>query len=104
MQITIRQAQQLLGYTLYFRAEDERGGLKFLFCGHCGAENLEGRKFCTRCGTPLDSRCPTCGAPVEADALFCGSCGTSLTAEGSAGSASVTSARRQAERRVVSVL
>jgi class 3 adenylate cyclase len=52
----------------------------------------------------LDARCPTCGAPVEADALFCGSCGTPLTAAASAGSASVEPARREAARRVVSVL
>jgi class 3 adenylate cyclase/tetratricopeptide (TPR) repeat protein len=76
-----------------------------VFCGHCGAENLEGRRFCTRCGTALDARCPACGAAVEPDTQFCGSCGTALAANLVPGSAVPTrTSSSGAERRVVSVL
>src|SRR6516162_3996682 len=47
-------------------------------CSKCGSENREGRKFCTKCGTPLLAACPKCGAAVEPDESFCGECGTAL--------------------------
>ena len=47
-------------------------------CSKCGSENREGRKFCTKCGTPLLAACPKCGAAVEPDESFCGECGTHL--------------------------
>jgi class 3 adenylate cyclase len=47
-------------------------------CSKCGSENREGRKFCTKCGTPLLVACPKCGAAIEPDESFCGECGTPL--------------------------
>jgi class 3 adenylate cyclase/tetratricopeptide (TPR) repeat protein len=72
-------------------------------CPSCGTENREGRKFCSKCGTPLASGCPSCGAQNEPDDAFCGECGAELTA-----GAAVTQRREPAapaaERRLVSVL
>ena len=31
-------------------------------CPSCGAANLEGKKFCGDCGTPLRVHCTACGA------------------------------------------
>ena len=47
-------------------------------CAKCGAENLEGRKFCTQCGSPLAARCPRCGAATQPGEKFCGECGAAL--------------------------
>src|SRR6516225_11191026 len=63
-------------------------------CSKCGSENREGRKFCTKCGTPLLVACPKCGAAVEPDESFCGECGTAMANAASAaadGTQSVTS-------------
>ena len=49
-----------------------------MHCGKCGADNREGRKFCTQCGSPLATTCPRCGAAVEPDEKFCGDDGASL--------------------------
>jgi len=69
-------------------------------CPSCGTENRPGRKFCSRCGTPLALACPSCGAANEPDDAFCGECGTALAAE------APVAAREEpaAERRLVSVL
>lgn len=45
-------------------------------CAICATENAPGNKFCTGCGTALDSPCTTCGRAVPPAARFCGSCGT----------------------------
>ncbi|HEY7281502.1 MAG TPA: adenylate/guanylate cyclase domain-containing protein [Actinomycetota bacterium] len=47
-------------------------------CPACLADNRPGRKFCVRCGTPLERTCAVCGAPAEADDVFCGECGSPL--------------------------
>src|SRR5262249_14002823 len=47
-------------------------------CSKCGADNREGRKFCTQCGSTLAAKCPRCGAAVEPAEKFCGECGTAL--------------------------
>ena len=47
-------------------------------CSKCGAENLEGRKFCTQCGSPLAAKCPRCGAATRPGEKFCGECGAAL--------------------------
>ena len=47
-------------------------------CRQCSFENLDGSKFCERCGRPLESVCPNCQAPVSLEALFCRNCGTDL--------------------------
>jgi class 3 adenylate cyclase len=47
-------------------------------CSKCGADNREGRKFCTQCGSALEAKCPRCGAAIEPAEKFCGECGTPL--------------------------
>jgi hypothetical protein len=72
-------------------------------CPSCGTENREGRKFCSKCGTPLASGCPSCGAQNEPGDAFCGECGAALTAAPSAQPKTAASPPL-AERRLVSVL
>ena len=40
-------------------------------CAGCGAENREGQKFCTSCGSRLALLCPQCGTAAgrPADAI-----------------------------------
>ena len=66
-------------------------------CASCGAENRSGRKFCTRCGSPLARVCSACGAANEPDDAFCGECGATL-------GESAAPVQPAAERRLVSVL
>jgi class 3 adenylate cyclase/tetratricopeptide (TPR) repeat protein len=73
-----------------------------IFCGECGAQNRDGAKFCTKCGSTLDARCPSCGAMIAADDVFCGECGTNLQAPTRTRQIGVTPPA--AERRLVSVL
>src|SRR5215469_12760505 len=47
-------------------------------CAKCDADNREGRKFCTQCGSPLAANCPRCGAAAEPAEKFCGECGATL--------------------------
>src|SRR5712691_12338912 len=47
-------------------------------CGKCGADNREGRKFCSKCGGALARSCLKCGAPNEPGDDFCGDCGASM--------------------------
>jgi hypothetical protein len=49
-------------------------------CAKCGADNREGRKFCTQCGSPLAAKCPRCDAAIEPAEKFCGDCGVALGA------------------------
>ena len=48
-------------------------------CSNCGAPIAPGKKFCTKCGTPVGAPkkkfCPKCGTEAEGDDMFCGSCG-----------------------------
>src|SRR2546428_9110023 len=69
-------------------------------CAHCGAENREGRKFCSECGTALAVSCPSCGAANEPGEKFCGDCGAALAALAEP----PATPERSAERRLVSVL
>jgi len=69
-----------------------------MVCPSCRAENQDGKKFCTECGTALAQACPSCGAGIAGGEKFCGECGAAL--QGAA--APVTTAA--AERRLVSVL
>ncbi len=66
-------------------------------CAACGAENKDGRRFCSACGASLAAGCPACGAPVEPGDRFCGACGASLPE-------SAASAAPAGEMRPVSVL
>src|SRR5215472_10096226 len=80
-------------------------------CPSCGAANLEGKKFCGDCGTPLplSVRCTACGAENPPGKKFCADCGVALTIGASsapAESASPLSAApmSSAERRQLTVL
>src|SRR5262245_63805200 len=48
-------------------------------CPSCGAANLDGKKFCGDCGTPLPVRCTACGAENPPGKKFCADCGAALT-------------------------
>ncbi|MBV8358284.1 MAG: AAA family ATPase [Deltaproteobacteria bacterium] len=52
-------------------------------CSKCGSDNLETRKFCTTCGTPLIASCPKCSASLQPGDRFCGECGIEIAASGS---------------------
>ena len=78
-----------------------------MFCGECGAENKDGRKFCTRCGSALEAVCVSCGAELDPDDAFCGTCGTPVGSDTAlVGAPQPTSVTPEtvAERRRVSVL
>ncbi len=47
-------------------------------CPNCQAENREGRKFCSKCGGPLQILCPSCRAVNEPGEDYCGDCGHAL--------------------------
>ena len=51
-------------------------------CSKCGADNREGQRFCTQCGSPLTAMCPRCGAATEPREKFCGACGAALSNNG----------------------
>ncbi len=46
-------------------------------CSNCGAE-VRKNKFCSQCGTKLDSRCIKCGSQLAANAKFCYECGNKV--------------------------
>ena len=76
-----------------------------MVCSSCGAENRPGRKFCTRCGTPLAVTCPACGSSLEGGESFCGECGAPISAAPQPASPGRSKASEPAaERRLVSVL
>lgn len=52
-------------------------------CPNCGAANIQGSKFCPRCGKSLSlsasmKYCAKCGAPVKTGSSFCQKCGNKL--------------------------
>lgn len=49
-------------------------------CSKCGAANKAGRRFCAKCGEPLERNCAACGFANEAADEFCGGCGAALNA------------------------
>jgi class 3 adenylate cyclase/predicted ATPase len=78
-------------------------------CPSCGAANLEGKKFCGDCGTPLPVRCIACGAESPPGKKFCADCGAVLAIGSSSAPAEAASPRApalmsSAERRQLTVL
>src|SRR5262245_55592124 len=78
-------------------------------CPSCGAVNLDGKKFCGDCGTPLPMRCDACGAANPSGKKFCGDCGAMLADRASATPAETPSPLlavpvSSAERRQLTVL
>lgn len=51
---------------------------KSIQCPGCGQPAAG--KFCSHCGTPIVSACPSCGAVVKPGSRACHACGTSLAA------------------------
>ena len=48
-------------------------------CSSCHRDNLEHRRFCRACGTPLGGRpCDRCGFGNEVEDRYCGGCGQEL--------------------------
>jgi membrane protease subunit (stomatin/prohibitin family) len=50
----------------------------FIACPSCGAQNMQGARFCQNCGQPLARNCPSCNQPVQPGSKFCPNCGTKL--------------------------
>ncbi len=85
-----------------------------MICSKCGTENRAGRKFCSRCATPLVIVCSRCQEQNEPGELFCGECAAPLGADGESPVATRPAARPAgqttsapapvAERRLVSIL
>src|SRR6516164_9198096 len=78
-------------------------------CPSCGTANLEGKKFCGKCGTPLPVRCAACGAENPPGNKFCADCGAALTIRALSGPAEAMSPLPaaqvlSAERRQLTVL
>src|SRR4051812_9197987 len=76
-------------------------------CPSCAAENPEGKRFCSDCGTALAAVCPACGSAIEPGQKFCGECGAPLAATATTARATATPAsptERVAERRLTTIL
>ena len=77
-------------------------------CPSCGAANLEGKKFCGDCGTPLPVRCSACGVENPPGKKFCADCGAALTTRASTAPAEAVPLSAEptssAERRQLTVM
>ena len=49
-------------------------------CLGCGAENRDGRRFCSKCGAALSMTCSSCGFINDPGDQFCGGCGQRVNA------------------------
>ncbi len=73
-------------------------------CPSCGAENRDGRKFCSECGAALARGVPSVRRRERAGEKFCGECGAAIARYGTAPPRLPPAAAPAAERRLVSVL
>jgi hypothetical protein len=81
-------------------------------CPICGGANLQGKRFCGDCGTPLPLLCAACGTENPPGKKYCGDCGAALTEYGRVPAAATGSNRTsspsktavQAERRPLTVM
>lgn len=72
-----------------------------MFCGKCGAENLDANRFCQKCGKPMAAEvfkaeegrvsCPNCGAEKMSGGQFCPLCGSSFSQRAPNAASSATS-------------
>ena len=53
-------------------------------CSSCKAENPDGARFCSSCGTKLPIRCSNCGGLNPPDARFCNACGHTVAIQDAA--------------------
>ena len=49
-------------------------------CVYCGAELMDGARFCAMCGRKVEDVCPACGAKKMEGARFCAMCGQAFEA------------------------
>ena len=47
-------------------------------CPNCKAQMSAGAKFCSKCGTKLNTKCPNCCADIAEGGAFCSECGQKL--------------------------
>src|SRR5258706_3775710 len=60
--------------------------IRKIVCGNCGSEIAASDKYCSSCGTAVESiglpsaplNCPLCGQKNETAASYCESCGAAL--------------------------
>ena len=74
-----------------------------MICPGCGADNREGRRFCSKCGTSLSLACSSCGFINDPTDEFCGGCGQRVTAA-TEKTADPKEVPRDAERRQLTVM
>jgi hypothetical protein len=60
-----------------------------MFCGHCGAKNAPGNRFCYNCGQALTPVCAQCGHEIGEGNRFCPNCGHPADAEATASTPAV---------------
>lgn len=51
-------------------------------CSKCGAEMVEGARYCMMCGAKKANVCPKCGTQLPDAARFCFKCGSEVREEG----------------------
>ena len=81
------------GSSVLDRAEREPSDMEYSKFPNCGYQILPGKKFCSRCGQPIQNgkeangveaviKCHKCGNPIRPGKKFCTACGTRINEEG----------------------
>jgi ribosomal protein L40E len=78
--LSVKESSTLFRMEIQEPAKLDAGGEKqqAMACRKCGAPNLPGSAFCTKCGASLSGACRSCGAQNLPDAEFCGRWGKRL--------------------------